>query len=65
VWQRALEAVIDVETPRVVLVGLTVDAMGVAPAVAARKRLGVRQRRYGGVARRRPARGARGLTAAS
>lgn len=40
VWGRALEALIEAERPRLVLTGFTVDSMGFASAVAARKRLG-------------------------
>ena len=39
-WQRALEGLIDSERPELVLVGFTVDSMGFAPAVAARRQLG-------------------------
>jgi electron transfer flavoprotein alpha subunit len=40
VWQQALEALIESEQPFLVLLGFTVDSMGFAPAVAARRRLG-------------------------
>lgn len=40
VWERALEALIECERPGLVLTGFTVDAMGFAPAVAARRNLG-------------------------
>ncbi len=40
VWGRALEALIEVEAPSLVLLGHTIDSMGFAPAVAARGQLG-------------------------
>jgi electron transfer flavoprotein alpha subunit len=40
VWAAALEALIESEQPALVLCGHTIDSMGFAPAVAARKRLG-------------------------
>jgi electron transfer flavoprotein alpha subunit len=39
-WQRALEALIDAERPALVLLGHTIDSIGFAPAVAARRGLG-------------------------
>ena len=39
-WQRALEALIDAEQPALVLAGHTIDSLGFAPAVAARRGLG-------------------------
>lgn len=39
-WERALRSLIDAEQPSVVLLGHTVDSMGLAAAVAARGRLG-------------------------
>jgi len=40
VWQRALEALIDAEQPALVLAGHTIDSLGFAPTVAARRGLG-------------------------
>jgi electron transfer flavoprotein alpha subunit len=40
VWQQALEALIDSEQPALVLAGHTIDSLGFAPAVAARRGLG-------------------------
>jgi electron transfer flavoprotein alpha subunit len=40
VWARALETLIDSEQPSLVLCGHTIDSMGFAPAVAARRGLG-------------------------
>ncbi len=40
VWERAVEQLIDSEQPAVVLCGHTIDALGFAPALAARLRLG-------------------------
>ncbi len=40
VWQAAVEGLIDARRPSVMLAGHTVDALGFAPAVAARERLG-------------------------
>ena len=39
-WQRALEALIDAEQPALVLAGHTIDSLGFAPALAARRGLG-------------------------
>jgi electron transfer flavoprotein alpha subunit len=39
-WQQALEALIEARQPALVLVGHTIDSLGFAPAVAARRRLG-------------------------
>jgi electron transfer flavoprotein alpha subunit len=39
-WQRALEALIEVERPTLVLAGHTIDSLGFAPTVAARRGLG-------------------------
>jgi electron transfer flavoprotein alpha subunit len=40
VWAAALEGLIDAESPSLVLLGHTIDSMGFAPAVAARRGLG-------------------------
>ncbi len=40
VFQRVIEELIDVERPELVLLGHTIDALGCAPAVAARRGLG-------------------------
>lgn len=40
VWQRALEALIETESPTIVLAGHTIDSLGFVPAVAARMGLG-------------------------
>jgi electron transfer flavoprotein alpha subunit len=40
VWQRALEGLIESEAPSLVLLGHTIDSLGFAPAVAARRGLG-------------------------
>src|SRR5581483_7257981 len=40
VWQRALEALIEAESPAVVLAGHTIDSLGFVPAVAAHMGLG-------------------------
>jgi electron transfer flavoprotein alpha subunit len=40
VWQRAVEALIELERPSLVLIGHTIDALGFAPAVAARLGIG-------------------------
>ncbi len=40
VWGRAVEALVESERPALVLTGFTVDSMGFAPAVAARRGLG-------------------------
>jgi electron transfer flavoprotein alpha subunit len=40
VWQRALESLIEAEGPALVLLGHTIDSLGFAPAVAARRGLG-------------------------
>jgi electron transfer flavoprotein alpha subunit len=39
-WQQAVEALIDSEQPALVLAAHTIDSLGFAPAVAARRRLG-------------------------
>jgi electron transfer flavoprotein alpha subunit len=39
-WQQALEALIEARQPALVLAGHTIDSLGFAPAVAARRRLG-------------------------
>jgi electron transfer flavoprotein alpha subunit len=39
-WQQALEALIDSEQPALILLGHTIDSLGFAPAVAARRGLG-------------------------
>ena len=39
-WQRALEALIDAEQPALVLASHTIDSLGFAPTVAARRGLG-------------------------
>jgi electron transfer flavoprotein alpha subunit len=39
-WQQALEALIDSEQPALVLAGHTIDSLGFAPTVAARRGLG-------------------------
>jgi electron transfer flavoprotein alpha subunit len=40
VWQRGLEALIETESPTIVLAGHTIDSLGFVPAVAARMGLG-------------------------
>jgi electron transfer flavoprotein alpha subunit len=40
VWQQALEALIEAREPEVVILGFTVNAMGYAPAVAAKLGMG-------------------------
>ena len=40
VWQRVLESLIESEAPSLVLLGHTIDSLGFAPAVAARRGLG-------------------------
>jgi electron transfer flavoprotein alpha subunit len=40
VWQRAVQALIEVEEPALVLLGHTIDSIGFAPAVAAHLQLG-------------------------
>jgi electron transfer flavoprotein alpha subunit len=62
VWQRAVEALVETERPDLVLVGHTIDALGFAPAVAARGGLGfssdVQAIRYDDDGRLRAQRGA-------
>lgn len=40
VWERALEGLIESESPAVILCGHTIDSLGFAPALAARRKLG-------------------------
>jgi electron transfer flavoprotein alpha subunit len=40
VWERALEGLIETEDPAVILCGHTIDSLGFAPALAARRKLG-------------------------